>query len=1224
MSKKIYITALLIASFAALIFWGPRLLDVDTVRSKVAELVSEKSGWRIDAAQLDWYWLPTPHFSLHNTTITKDGVSMFLPETRIFPLWRSFLMKKIELRKVKLIRPELKIESFNRQLEQPELFLPHAKISVSDGSITLSKGVFAGQAHLFPLTVYRIDAEIDLDPEQSEFELSSKSPQFNFMELTGLFKPGSLGFEVEYEINGLQFYNLLPALKDERLLPVRSAISLQGKIVGQGIDKIQASLIGDFPCFVAPSETESFLLDCGNADLDIIKNGGDLTVKLNELQLKNPGMILSGEIARLTEKNSADDQEPIWLIDLSGKDLDLTAIRKGVLTLWENNHIARTVCDIVLGGKASRASYYFKAPLEGFKDITQMKIDVDVEEAEIHPPATPLFLEKAHGTIKIINGYLSGEGLSARTATNRGDNCTLYLDLAKRNKDFRLDLDIDADLADLKEVLLELVLHKGFHKEVQRFSNIEGRATGHLNIGQTLTEPKVKVRIDTINGGALYEPIPDPIRLRSGTLEILPNMVKWRGVRGNYRPHLIRELSGETSWEKEPFIKINSAQATFDSAALLSELKKGDILPGKIEKAISKVEGVVELNRASISGPLDNPRDWQYSLDVSTSGSRWTSPLLPHPLFAERVRATISRNRIALDSGKIWFLEQPLLIEGNFSHNNFTDWQTSMMLSGTIREPLADWIKQKGWIPDDYFPIIPCTLDKLKVEWDKETLKLSGGVSGGMGGVTSPFVRLQLESGRNHLKIDKLIVSSPEEQGLLSLEYQKNAPKKLNAAWQGFIDSKTVQELLQKNILPAERIEGDFSIKQAPEPGGTDFIGWAKVRDMDWLFNKNRKGYLIKELDITGSKEGTFKINRAVIKAGPEILAINGQLKIGPEKIDFDLGLDTEEITSLTAKQILNDISGTTTEAETEDREIQGVGEDKQLEGVMHFKTGIFRSTEAEVLTGKTSPARYTISPANGFITVDSTNDLYTLDLRNSKLCGLDISATLNFKESKQKNSLILFTDSAAPPLFKDVLPCLGFDNALIDGAVYLDVNLNGDANTWKSGQADLFSDGGYIHRLAFLSKVFRVVNLRDIFSGTNLPDFAEEGFAYSKIDITSHIEGNRLKIDKAFIDGEGLNIFGQGTINLDDWSADLILMVAPLKTVDAVVSKIPLLGKVAGGKDKAVISIPVALKGNLRDPKVTILPPEAIGEGFLNLVGNTLMMPFQILSPLLPETENQ
>ncbi len=1224
MPKRIYIPALLIIFFTALVLLSPRLLDIDVVRSRVAEVVSAKSGWQIDAAQLDFYWLPTPHFSLRNTNLTKEDALLVLPETRIFPLWRSLLLKKFELREVQLINPELRIESFAFNNERPRQgSLPQALITVTGGSVIFDDGLFTDQALLLPLSISDIGATITLTPEQAEFQLAAKSPYFNFLELEGAFTPADLAYKMAYEINGLKFHKLVPALADQRLLPVESAISLQGTISGTGTEQFKATLAGDFPCFVAPSNTESFLLDCGSADLEIIKDDDDFTIAINELQLKNPGLILRGRIAKSTASPAAENTAPVWLVDLTGKELDLTAIRKGVLTLWGDNHIARTVCDIVLGGKASQATYFFKAPLAGFNSIEQMKIRVDVDEAEIHPPHTPLFLEKAHGTIEIVDGYLSGQDLTARLGNSKGENCAIFLDLAQRKNEFRLDLDIDADLAALPTVLDDLIAHEGFRRELRRFGDVQGRAAGHLRIGENLDALQVNVKVNSFNGGAKYEPLPHPFRIRSGSLEIAPDTVKWQGIRGVMGSHMIREMTGEISWTKGLSLAIKSAQATFDSAALLTELNSASVMPGEIVKAITKAEGIIELNKATMSGLINQPANWQYSLDIATSGSRWTSPLLPHAILAERVRAQISRDRIELVSGKVWFLEQPLLIEGVFSHNNFTDWQFKTILSGTIRKPLADWVREKAWIPPRYFPVIPCTLDKLKVQFDSDTFKLTGGIAAGMGGITSPSVRLQLVSDSTHLTINELIVSSPEEQGHLTLKYQKNDLTRLNVSWQGFINSETILELLHENILPAERLEGDFSLKYSQDPKDQSFTGWAKVHNLAWFLNNSRHDLMIRDLKISGEQDGSVKIGQAVIVDQAEQLIFNGQLAVEADQVNFDIGLDAEKVSRQTVKKIIDDIKDFSAVAEDSPVQRQTLS-GRQLKGALHFKIGQFFSGPADEQVDKAVSPNYVLSPANGFINIDSTADLFSLDLRDSSLCGLEISGTLNTKESNHESSLTIFTDSSSPPLFQDVLYCFGLNNTLLDGAIHLDFNLQGTANEWQSGKADLYSDGGYIHRLGFLSKIFRLINLRDIFSGSDLPDFANKGFAYSKIDITSHVEDNKIHIDKAFIAGEGLNIFGQGTIDLTDWSADLIVMVAPLKTVDAIFTNIPLIGKVLGGKDKAILSIPVALRGDLRDPYVTILPPEAIGKGLLNLIANTLKMPFQIFSPLMPDTTQE
>jgi hypothetical protein len=82
---------------------------------------------------------------------------------------------------------------------------------------------------------------------------------------------------------------------------------------------------------------------------------------------------------------------------------------------------------------------------------------------------------------------------------------------------------------------------------------------------------------------------------------------------------------------------------------------------------------------------------------------------------------------------------------------------------------------------------------------------------------------------------------------------------------------------------------------------------------------------------------------------------------------------------------------------------------------------------------------------------------------------------------------------------------------------------------------------------------------------------------------------------------------------------ADMTVLVAPLKTIDVIISKVPLLGKVIGGKDAAVVAFPVKIKGKIKDPEVTALSPDAVGGAMVDLVKNTLMLPFQILSPIFP-----
>jgi len=115
-------------------------------------------------------------------------------------------------------------------------------------------------------------------------------------------------------------------------------------------------------------------------------------------------------------------------------------------------------------------------------------------------------------------------------------------------------------------------------------------------------------------------------------------------------------------------------------------------------------------------------------------------------------------------------------------------------------------------------------------------------------------------------------------------------------------------------------------------------------------------------------------------------------------------------------------------------------------------------------------------------------------------------------------------------------------------------------------------------------------------------------------MDIDTHIEKNRLILERAVVHGEGLNLFAKGDMNMDDLHADITLLIAPLKSIDSLISKVPIIGEPIIGEDGSIVTIPVAIKGPLDDPKITALHPEAVGDAVWGLVKDTMMLPFNIL----------
>ena len=183
-----------------------------------------------------------------------------------------------------------------------------------------------------------------------------------------------------------------------------------------------------------------------------------------------------------------------------------------------------------------------------------------------------------------------------------------------------------------------------------------------------------------------------------------------------------------------------------------------------------------------------------------------------------------------------------------------------------------------------------------------------------------------------------------------------------------------------------------------------------------------------------------------------------------------------------------------------------------------------------------------------------------------------------------------------------------------------LQANLLKESNTWYAGNIYLSSSQGRILRLKTLSRIFKVVNITDLFE-EQVQNADKKGFPFSRMDIDTHIDKNDIVIDRAIILGEGLNLFARGEVDLTDYDADLSLLIAPFKTFETIISKVPLIGTPVMGEYGSRFNIPVSVKGPINNPTITPLHPEAVGKAFLNIVKDTFMLPYNIILKPLEQT---
>jgi hypothetical protein len=247
-------------------------------------------------------------------------------------------------------------------------------------------------------------------------------------------------------------------------------------------------------------------------------------------------------------------------------------------------------------------------------------------------------------------------------------------------------------------------------------------------------------------------------------------------------------------------------------------------------------------------------------------------------------------------------------------------------------------------------------------------------------------------------------------------------------------------------------------------------------------------------------------------------------------------------------------------------------------------------------------------------------NEIF-IDLTKANLCGISVPGSI--KISSTNTALYLYPVAENRQL-NDTVACHWKKNRLVTGNFNLSGKLFAISNSKEigkvlNGKLKFSAKDGRIYRYGILAKIFTLLNITEIFRG-KLPDVVKEGFAYNSIKADGNLENGKFMFKEFVIDGSSMTIVCEGYIDLVRDEMDVVVLVAPFKTVDYIIKHIPLVNHILGGK---LVSIPFRVQGSPADPDVIPLPPTAIGACIFGLLKRTFTLPIAIIQPLLPDEKD-
>jgi hypothetical protein len=204
------------------------------------------------------------------------------------------------------------------------------------------------------------------------------------------------------------------------------------------------------------------------------------------------------------------------------------------------------------------------------------------------------------------------------------------------------------------------------------------------------------------------------------------------------------------------------------------------------------------------------------------------------------------------------------------------------------------------------------------------------------------------------------------------------------------------------------------------------------------------------------------------------------------------------------------------------------------------------------------------------------------------------------------------------------MIACVSRKEVSLTGAYELSARIagkgTGDALVRSfRGPLELTVRDGRINRMTFLSRILTYLNVTEILR-RKLPDLEREGFPYRTLVMRGEMNDGKILLREVTIDAPSMGIAATGEVDLLGRTEDMDVLVSPFRTADAVIGKIPIVHYILGG---TLVSIPIKVKGDIKDPKVTPLDPKAVGKGLLGIVERTFKSPARVLSPFLPGESN-
>jgi len=937
----------------------------------------------------------------------------------------------------------------------------------------------------------------------------------------------------------------------------------------------------------------------GSAGVSGLRIGGTVEIDEAKTVISDARMSLESPQLQVSGRLALDRAAPRAMLELNGGDLDIAPVRRVALALAGDVDGVRNLFDYVRGGHLTLSAMKMEGPtVFGRGAIDRLFLEGRLGAGTIFLPDADLDLRDVTGNVVLSRGILTAEHIEARIGDSRARDGSIRMGITERNPPFRMNAQVDADLARLPRALLRLTRDKGLEDELARIEDLQGKASGRLTIGDRIGSLRVAVDAADLRLSARYRRVPFPIEVDGGRLLFDENGIGVERLSGRLGHSAFSGVAARVRLGDSPAFERLSGNVSAALGELYPWLASLDGMVTAREN-VRKLDGITDLVIARLDGPIARPAEWRYEADGSLRGVLLESTRLPGPVAMAKGAFRLSPEAVSVTALDARFLDAEVRLSGRVDGYRTPFRILDATLSGQVGPEALRWIWDAVRMPPELTPRAPISVSEGHVVLDRDG---AFSIAGSYALRDGPALSGEFFKPREGFDLRHLVVRDDESLATIDLRLKE---KELDVGFSGHLARATVNRLFQNAKIRHGWLAGDLRAHiPLNRPARSTAQGHLVAKEIH--IPRLMGPLAIEDLSLraTGNR---IAVTSPAIACGKTRFSLTGEAIASGDSLNVDVDLASDGIAWDDLRATLPVAGRTQGGSATGETGIAPGGAGVPWPPPV---TGVIRLATRSLTVGE-----YEWKPVRADIILRREEIATTI--READLCGISTTGTVYLGPGGAEVDLRL--SSRRRELQPD-LSCMRRQRIGMTGTYELAGQIAG-RGTGDALVRDLHGDvafratKGRVYKLNLLSKILALLNVTQLFLG-KVPDLAHDGFAYNSLSIKAILSDGKLKIGEAVLDGSSMNIVGQGEVDVRTGKVDIAALASPLKTVDTILLRIPVVRYILGG---SLVSVAVKAEGDLDDPTVSILPPSAVVKGLLGVVERVLKLPVRIFEGGVP-----